>query len=94
MSFSAGPIVLILASVLFVPAEAGAQAVSPVLPTTQPVVPAGAASAPANEPIPLTLKERLGAKWKDEQRVDNCKVPPEKRGTKPRPDSCAHAPLN
>jgi hypothetical protein len=38
----------------------------------------------------LTGKERLGAKWKDEQRVDNCKVPPEKRGVKPRPNSCAH----
>jgi hypothetical protein len=38
----------------------------------------------------LTGKERLGAKWKDEQRVDNCKVPLEKRGAKARPDSCAH----
>lgn len=38
----------------------------------------------------LTGKERLGVKWKDEQRVDNCKVPPEKRGARPRPDSCAH----
>ena len=38
----------------------------------------------------LTGKERLGAKWRDEQRIDNCKVPPEKRGTKTRPDSCAH----
>ena len=36
-----------------------------------------------------TSKERLGNKWSDEQRVDNCKVPPDKRGTKPRPDTCA-----
>jgi hypothetical protein len=36
-----------------------------------------------------TGKERLGNKWSDEQRVDNCKVPPEKRGSKPRPDACA-----
>ena len=36
-----------------------------------------------------TGKERLGEKWNDEQRVDNCKVPPDKRGPKPRPDACA-----
>lgn len=36
----------------------------------------------------LTGKERLGPKWTDEQRVDNCGVPPERRGTKPRPDDC------
>jgi hypothetical protein len=35
-----------------------------------------------------TGKERLGGKASDEQRVDNCKVPPEQRGSKPRPD-CA-----
>jgi hypothetical protein len=40
----------------------------------------------------LTGKERLGNKWMDEQRVDNCKVPVDKRGTKPRPDTCTHAP--
>jgi hypothetical protein len=40
----------------------------------------------------LTGKERLGNKWMDEQRVDNCKVPVDKRGTKPRPDTCSHAP--
>ena len=38
-----------------------------------------------------TSKERLGDKWSDEQRVDNCKVPPDKRGPKPRPDTCAEA---
>ena len=40
----------------------------------------------------LTGKERLGEKWKDEQRVDNCKVPTEKRGERPRTDSCARTP--
>lgn len=35
-----------------------------------------------------TLKERLGDKASDEQRVDNCKVPVERRGTKVRPDGC------
>ena len=33
-----------------------------------------------------TGKERLGEKWRDEQRVDNCRVPLEQRGVKPRPD--------
>jgi hypothetical protein len=36
-----------------------------------------------------TGKERLGRKASDEQRVDNCKVPPALRGPKPRPDECA-----
>ena len=40
----------------------------------------------------LTGKERLGAKWTDEQRLDNCNVPADKRGTRPRPVACP-APL-
>lgn len=40
----------------------------------------------------LTGKERLGQKWKDEQRIDNCKVPLDKRGTTPRPGNCRHLP--
>jgi len=32
-----------------------------------------------------TAKERLGPKANDEQRVDNCKVPLDRRGPKPRP---------
>ena len=36
----------------------------------------------------LTGKERLGPKWTDEQRIDNCRVPLDKRGSKPRPDAC------
>lgn len=42
----------------------------------------------AEMPGSLTGKERLGKKWTDEQRVDNCKVPLDKRGTKPRPSTC------
>jgi hypothetical protein len=38
-----------------------------------------------------TAKERLGRKASDEQRVDNCKVPPALRGPKPRPDEWATA---
>ena len=33
-----------------------------------------------------TLKERLSDKASDNQRVDNCHVPPERRGPVPRPD--------
>ncbi|MBR0795935.1 hypothetical protein JQ615_11080 [Bradyrhizobium jicamae] len=40
----------------------------------------------------LTGKERLGRKWTDEQRIDNCKVPPDKRGSRPRPSDCQRAP--
>jgi len=40
----------------------------------------------------LTGKERLGRKWMDEQRIDNCKVPLDKRGTKTRPDTCSRVP--
>jgi len=49
-------------------------------------------TARSNEAERLTGKERLGEKWKDEQRVDNCRVPLEKRGTKVRPDSCDRLP--
>ena len=48
--------------------------------------------ARSNEAERLTGKERLGEKWKDDQRVDNCRVPLEKRGTKVRPDSCDRLP--
>lgn len=45
---------------------------------------------PANGPS-LTGKERTGRKWQDEQRIDNCNVPLDKRGSKRRPD-CLHSP--
>jgi hypothetical protein len=51
-----------------------------------------AATVPAGMPSSLTGKERLGRKWNDEQRIDNCHVPIDKRGTKPRPNSCSHVP--
>jgi hypothetical protein len=44
----------------------------------------GAATAPA-EPA-KTSKERLSDKASDEQRVDDCRVPPERRSTATRPD--------
>ena len=51
----------------------------------------GRATAPEAEkpPTVLTGKERLGKKWMDEQRIDNCKVPIDQQGTRPRPDTCS-----
>ena len=48
--------------------------------------------APISTSPSLTGKERLGRKWMDEQRIDNCNVPIDKRGTQPRPSACAHVP--
>jgi hypothetical protein len=55
------------------------------------ITPNAATVAPANGPS-LTGKERMGRKWMDEQRIDNCNVPIDKRGTKPRPGGCLNAP--
>jgi hypothetical protein len=52
--------------------------------------PAPQSTVPADARV-LTGKERSGRKWNDEQRIDNCNVPAEKRGSKPRPD-CLHSP--
>ena len=46
------------------------------------------ASAERSERRVLTGKERLTGKAADEQRVDNCKVPPERRGRSTRPAEC------
>ncbi len=52
------------------------------------------AGAPApNSASPIqTGKERLGRKWMDEQRIDNCNVPIDKRGSTPRPAVCPRTP--
>ena len=52
------------------------------------------AASPASAPRVLTGKERLGPKWTDEQRIDNCNVPLDRRGTRPRPDACENLPSN
>ena len=39
-----------------------------------------------------TSKERLSDKASDEQRVDNCGVPLDRRGSEPRPDCAAKPP--
>ena len=52
----------------------------------------GAAAQPApaerSERRVLTGKERLTGKAADEQRVDDCKVSPERRGRSTRPAEC------
>ena len=50
------------------------------------------ASGEARAAATRTVKERLSSKASDEQRVDNCKVPPELRGPKPRPNDCRPGP--
>ena len=57
----------------------------------QPGPPIPHAASATEAPPTLTGKERLGRKWTDEQRIDNCNVPIDKRGTKPRPSTCARA---
>ena len=54
--------------------------------SAQPAPAPRADTAPA--PEAETLKERLSDKASDEQRVDNCRVDPARRGATPRPD-CA-----
>ena len=54
--------------------------------------PGGAAEPPQEPARPAssalkTAKERLSGKHSDEQRVDDCKVAPERR-TRPRPVAC------
>ena len=74
-------IVMFVMAVALAPIDASGQTAS-----------AADAAVPSAGAAQLTGKERLGEKWNDEQRIDNCKVPLDKRGTKPRPDSCVHAP--
>jgi hypothetical protein len=44
------------------------------------------ATGEAATPPARTVKERLSSKASDDQRADNCKVPPDLRGPKSRPD--------
>jgi hypothetical protein len=54
--------------------------------------PAPDSKTPPNMVDSLTGKERLGQKWMDEQRIDNCNVPTDKRGARPRSSACPHIP--
>ena len=75
-------LIAILTTALVIASGAFAQTLPPTpAPAPQPgETPVGPAEATR------TGKERLGNKWADEQRTDNCNVAPEKRGAKPRPD--------
>lgn len=55
------------------------------------IAPKAETAVPANGPS-LTGKERMGRKWMDEQRIDNCNVPIDKRGSRPRSSTCQHVP--
>ena len=72
--------ILAASAILAAPLEADEPA-----PTAAPSAqsPSGQTSVPVK-----TGKERLSSKAADEQRVDNCKVPPELRGATARPDTC------
>ena len=48
-----------------------------------------AVDQPVRSAAAKTGKERLGEKASDEQRVNDCHVPVEKRGSKKRPVECA-----
>jgi hypothetical protein len=59
----------------------------------QDQTPVGSDSVTAPNTInSLTGKERLGRKWMDEQRIDNCKVPADKQGSRSRSSACPHIP--
>ncbi len=83
------PMVLVLLLASFPTSAASAQ---DRLPSADP--PPSAVTQPWDLPAGLTGKERLGRKWMDEQRIDNCKVPIDKRGTKPRPSTCPEVRAN
>lgn len=65
--------------------------VTPVLLLGIVVAGMAAGSPPPPAPGTLTGKERMRGKAFDEQRVDDCKVPPERR-TRPRPTACPGEP--
>lgn len=63
---------------------------APAAVAAEPERPAPAPATAAPSPPPATArtgKERMGGKAMDEQRLDDCKVPPELR-TRPRPTAC------
>ena len=75
-----------LVFVLSIASEAAAQDRQP-----DQIAPDAETTAPSDRSS-LTGKERMGRKWMDEQRIDNCNVPAAKRGSKPRPGNCLHSP--
>jgi hypothetical protein len=64
----------------------------PPMASDNAAAPSTATTLPSSSLGLRTAKERLGEKWTDEQRIDNCKVPLDKRGPKVRPDTCLSTP--
>jgi hypothetical protein len=81
-----------LLAIFLITAAAGSVLAQDRAPARQAETAAAPPEAPSRPPKVLTGKERLGEKWSDEQRVDNCHVPVDKRGAKPRPDACSDGP--
>ena len=76
---------IVTASILgaFTTAPLAADEPAPTMAPAAVQLPTGQIPAPVK-----TGKERLSSKASDDQRVDNCKVPPELQGTAARPDAC------
>jgi hypothetical protein len=73
----------------FISLLGGAAAARPLAAGAQPRAILQCADGKAGHVQPTsTAKERLGRKASDEQRVDNCKEPLDRRGPTPRPDEC------
>ena len=71
---------LLIATLLFFTCSAGGSTLADDVETEEP-------------PPPVkTGKERLSDKASDAQRVDDCNVPPERRGAGLRPTACARPP--
>jgi hypothetical protein len=79
----------VLASMLLLGRVAALMLVVLVGPASSDGAPREAGEAkPVQTERTRTGKERLGGKASDEQRVDDCKVPLDLRGPKPRPHDC------
>jgi hypothetical protein len=85
---SLGSLAGVIAAVAIMAVVSSAPAQHPAPDTEAATAAAPPDAQEALRPKVRTGKERLGPKWTDEQRVDNCKVPVDKRGTTPRPDAC------
>jgi hypothetical protein len=78
--FRRGMLILLLSADFASSGSAQDRKIDPVAPN---------AAVRAGTSATLTGKERLGRKWMDEQRIDNCNVPIEKRGTAARSTTCS-----
>jgi hypothetical protein len=92
MSFTLRYAIALIVPILIVASSAAFPQEQPPTARDHAAAPSVATTLPSSSPGLRTAKERLGEKWMDEQRVDNCKVPLDKRGTTLRPDTCPSIP--